>query len=72
MTESPKGLTIKVVPTIDMLKTTEAVKTIILDELLFYSEWLDSNGLMKKPKKKDKRAHSDLILEHLESRNRCP
>ena len=71
MTED-KPLTIKVVPTIDMLKATEAVKTIVLDELLFYSEWLDSSGLMKKPKKKDQRSHQDLVLEHLESRKRYP
>lgn len=67
-----KPLTITVVPTIDILKTTEAVKTIVLDELLFYSEWLDSSGLMKKPKKKDARSHQDLVLEHLESRKRYP
>lgn len=63
--KTPKTVTVKVQP--DMLAATEAVKTMIRDHLQLYSEWLDVAGLMKKPKKKDRRTHEDLVTEYLEA-----
>lgn len=57
------AIKVKVEP--DMLAAMESVKEIIADHLLRYSEWLDSEKLMKKPKKSDGRTHEDLAQEFL-------
>lgn len=54
---------VKVEP--DMLAALQTIKDILANNLLEYSGWLESQGLMKKPKKKDNRTHEDLVNEFL-------
>lgn len=50
----------------DKLANTRAVKQLISDNLLRYSEWLDADQhLTKKPKKNDHRTWEDLVSEFL-------
>lgn len=48
------------------------VQQALMGALIGYSEWLDVNGLLKNPKRDDKRTHADLIGEFIEGKGRKP
>ncbi len=50
----------------DTLAAMETVKELIRDAVFRYSEWLDSEGLIKEPKKNDIRSHDCLVSEFLD------
>lgn len=65
MTELPKTMTIDVKPNINFEGFQEDLKML----LLLFSEWLDSDEkLMRKPKRTDKRTHSDLVDQFIKGR----
>lgn len=64
MAEMP-SITVKV--GVDTLAAMESVKQIIRDTVFLYSEWLDSEGLLKKPKKDDLRSHDNLVSEFIDT-----
>lgn len=51
-------------------KPIVTAEQIVIGALLNYSEWLDVNGLLKAPKKNDRRSHDDLISEFIEGKGR--
>ncbi|WP_195167806.1 hypothetical protein [Mycobacteroides abscessus] len=67
MSESPKGMTITVTPTIDWLKTNEMIQQIVFDKLFAYSEWLDGDQhlVVGDSVSDDKRSHEQLVRDFL-------
>lgn len=66
MAYSPDVFTVKVEP--DMLAAMDSVKRMMRDTLINYSEWLDTEGLMRPVEDTSDRAgstHEDLVKDFL-------
>lgn len=44
----------------------EAAMSLLVSSFVAYSAWLESEGLLKKPKKRDGRTHEDLVNQFLD------
>lgn len=65
MAETPNTITVKVTP--DMVSAMESVKALVHDHVFRYSEWLDSQGLVRGfDETEDRRNHDQLVSDFLE------